>query len=99
MSTPELLLAPRHKIDARATSARNHVEVREAAAALATDLCAVGLRHGMTPAGWAAVAALPTSGLDACRERQVRRSRVTTESPQNPVSVELGTARVRGRAR
>ncbi len=99
MSTPELLAFARDKIDACPTSARNHVDVREGAAVLLAELFAVGLRHAISPADWAGVAALPTSCLDACRERQVRRSRVRTESPQNPVSVESGTARVRGRGR
>lgn len=100
MNTPDgLLLIARDKIDACPTYARNHVEVREAAAALLADLFAVGLRHGITPADWAAAAALPTSCLDACRERQVRMSRLTDLSPQNPVSVETGPAQARGRAR
>lgn len=99
MSTPELLLAAGNKIDACPTSARNHVQVREAAAALLAELFAVGLRHGITPADLAAVAALPTSCLDACRERQLRMSRLAAHSPQNPVSVESGTARERGGAR
>lgn len=98
MSTPELLAFARDKIDACPTSARNDVAVREAAAVLA-DLFAVGLRHGVSPADWAGVAALPTSCLDACRERQVRGSRFAFPSPQHPASAESGPPRVRGRAR
>ncbi len=94
-----MLLAARDKIDACPTSAQNHVEVREGPAVLLADLFAVGLRHGISPADWAAVAELPTSCLDACRERQVRRSRLAAPSPQNPVSVESGTTRARGRGR
>jgi hypothetical protein len=99
MSTPELLVAARNKIVACPTTARDRGEVRAAAVELLDDLFAIGLRHGITPAGWAAVAALPTSCLDACRERQVRMSRLAADSPLNPVSVESGPAQSRGRAR
>ena len=99
MNTPALLLAARTKIDARPTSAIYSGEVRAAAATLLADLFAAGLPYGMTPADGAAVAALPTSSLDACRQRQVRRSRLAAHWPQIPVSVESGPARVRGRAR
>ncbi len=99
MNTPELLAFARDKIDACPTSARNHVEVREGAAVLPAELFAVGLRHAISPADWAGVAALPTSCLDACRERHVRRSSLAAHPPQNLVSGESGPPRVPGRAR
>lgn len=83
MNTPAQLLFARDKIDACPAFAKDSVELRESAAALLADLFAVGIRYGITPAEWAAVAALPTSCLDACRERQVRMSRLTPLSPQN----------------
>ena len=95
MSPPALLLAARTKINAHPTSAGDRDEVRVAAATLLADLFAAGLPYGITPTDGAAVAALPTSSLDAYRARQVRRSRVTTGSPKNPISVESGPTRVR----
>ncbi len=99
MSTSELLLAARTKIDACPTLTPVSSDLRDAAAALLAELFTVGLRHGITPADWAAVAALPTSCLDACRARQARMSRLAAHAPQIPVSVESGMARARGRAR
>ncbi len=99
MNTPELLLFARDKIDACPTFARDSVKVREAAAALLADLFPGGLRHGITPADWAAVATLPTSCLDACRERTIRMSRLAAVSPQNPVTVDTSPTQARGRAR
>jgi hypothetical protein len=50
-----------------------------AAAALLTDLYRAGLRHGITPQDWAAVAALPTACWDATaaaiRAQQIARDR------------------------
>ncbi len=99
MSTPARLLAARIKIDACPTLTPVSGDLRDAAAALLAELFTVGLRHGITPADWAAVAALPTSCLDACRARQARTSRLAAHSPQIPVSVGSGLARGRGRAR
>ena len=77
MSTPtDLLGLARTKIEACPSRTPDHAEVKEAAAALLASLFTVGLRHGITPADWAAVAALPTSCLDACRLRQERAARL-----------------------
>ena len=52
---------------------------REAAAALLTDLYATGLRHGITPEDWAAVAGLDIECLDAIRWRD--RATATRSTP------------------
>jgi hypothetical protein len=55
---------------------------REAAAALLADIYATGLRHGITPEDWAAVAGLDIECLDAIRWRdRVNRSRPRVERP------------------
>jgi hypothetical protein len=57
-------------------------EQREAAVALLADLYATGLRHGVTPEDWAAVAGLDIESLDAIRWRdRVNRSRPKAERP------------------
>lgn len=83
MSTPaDLLGLARTKIEACPSRTPDRAEVKQAAAALLANLFTVGLRHGITPADWAAVAALPTSCLDACRLRQERAARLAAPSPR-----------------
>jgi len=77
MSTPELLLAAPNKIDACTTLTPVSGDLRDAAAALLAELFTVGLRRGITPADGAGVADLPTSCLDACRQRSARAATVT----------------------
>lgn len=80
MSTPaDLLGLARTKIEACPSRVPDRAEVKEAAAALLASLFTVGLRHGITPADWAAVAALPTSCLGVCRLRQERADPRRTE--------------------
>ena len=70
-------------------------DLRDAAAALLADLFTVGLRRGITPANWA-VAHLPTSCLDACRQRSVATAIREGTPPRGeltrPTSTELGSA-------
>jgi hypothetical protein len=90
MSTAaDLLGLARTKIEGCPSRTPDHAEVKEAAAALLASLFTVGLRHGITPADWAAVAALPTSCLDACRLRQERAARLAAPSPRRAMT--LGT--------
>lgn len=77
MSTPELLLAARNKIDACTTLTPVSGDLRDAAAALLAELFTVGLRRGLTPADRAGGGDLPTSCLDACR-RALRVQRPVT---------------------
>lgn len=57
---------------------------RDAAVALLADLYATGLRHGITPEDWAAVAGLDIECLDAIRFRdRVRHSRSRAERPHD----------------
>jgi hypothetical protein len=95
----DLLRFARARIDDCPSRTPDSVEVKDAAVALLADLLTAGLRHGITPADWAAVSALPTSCLDACRQRQLRTSRLATLSPQNQVFVQAGPTHPRGRAR
>jgi len=76
MSTPELLLAARNKIDACTTLTPVSGDLRDAAAASLAELFTVGLR-GITPADRAGVGDWPTSCLDACR-RALRVQRPVT---------------------
>jgi len=83
MSTPaDLLGLARTKIEACPSRTPDHAQVKEAAAALLATLFTAGLWHGITPADWAAVAALPTSCLDACRLRRERAVRLAAPSPR-----------------
>jgi peptidoglycan/LPS O-acetylase OafA/YrhL len=83
MSTPaDLLGLARTRIDACPSRTPDRAEVKGAAAALLADLFTVSLRHGITPVDWAAVAALPTACLDACRLRQERAARLAAPSPR-----------------
>lgn len=54
---------------------------RDAAVALLADLYATGLRHGITPEDWAAVAGLDIECLDAIRFRDRVRHRSRAERP------------------
>lgn len=95
----DLLRFARARIDDCPGRTPDSVEVKHGAVALLADLLTAGLRHGITPADWAAVTALPTSCLDACRQRQIRTSRPATLSPQPQVFVQAGPTQARGRAR
>lgn len=95
----DLLRFARARIDDCRSRTPDSVEVKDAAVALLADLLTAGLRHGIAPGDWAAVTALPTSCLDACRQRQNRTSRPATLSPQPQVVVQAGRTQARGRAR
>lgn len=95
----DLLRFARARIDDCRSRTPDSVEAKDAAVALLADLLTAGLRHGIAPGDWAAVTALPTSCLDACRQRQNRTSRPATLSPQPQVVVQAGRTQARGRAR
>lgn len=93
MNTPDTLRLTGAKIDACTTLTPVSGDLRDAAAALLTELFTVGLRRGITPADWAGVADLPTSCLDACRQRYARAATRDGTPPRwvltRPTSTEL----------
>lgn len=86
MSTPQLLRLTHAKIDACHTLAPDSSGLKDEAAALLAEVFLVGLKRGITPGDWAGVADLPTSCLDACRQRRAAAALRRTAPPWSALS-------------